>query len=947
MLTAWPALLMAQTFTQATGAMGVSNNSGGCVGVTDMNNDGFDDIVVLHNSRVLRIFYQMPNGWAAVDYGQISGNNQWGMAIGDISGSGHKDVIAGGSYDGVHHIKINSIGDFEDVDLANGSMFMQACNVVDIDNDGHLDYFACHDDGLSRIWTNDGSGNLVPNASLIDLTNYDTGDFPDTDHSGNYGSVWSDIDDNGTLDLVIAKCRQFVNDPYDPRRINQAWMNDGNGNWTEDALDRGMVLYEQSWTVDFGDVNNDGFFDCLLTNHSTTLKLLLNDGTGHFTDVTVAAGLDIDGFFLQAKMADFDNDGYLDVLYAGGAHSYFRNNGDGSFTQVNNMFPNNDLMHSFGIGDLNKDGFLDVYASYGDVYVDSDAQNPDILWMNNANANNWIAFDLEATDSNIDAVGAKIKIYGDFGVQVREVRAGESYGIVNSFHLNFGLGQATEVDMVEIYWPAGGFTSIINPEINTYHQIVEGDCVIAPFAITSSVTNVLCPGETATITAPSGFTYLWSNGATTPSIEVDETGFYSVIITDGQGCSAGSNAVGISIFQPEPAEITVNGELSLCEGSAVELIASQGESYTWSTNATEQSITVSEPGEYSVVILDQCGDEWESMSVNVVVYEAPEAPTTPVNWTINAEGGITETLPGNQIEWYALESEGAEEVLIATGNSIDLSGPEILSLAGFLPQFICARDVIEHDSPNVGGGKETNTQEGGQFQMNSNFWPVFDAHTDIVIETVKVYAGQNGPRTIALVNANGQTLQQATINIPEGEQIVELNFEVPQGENYGLRCTDASPQLWRDGPPAVIGYPFAIGDLATITTSSVSGANALNFYYFFYDWQVSIPTVECESVLACAAAAIVSVDEATAPSIASLYPNPARDYAYLQTNNFIGQNIVLSVLDAVGRTVAQRNVTISGNADRITLDVTALAPGMYLVNLRDGDRMATARLLVE
>lgn len=947
MLFAIPALVTAQSFTQATDAMGITNNSGGCVGVTDMNNDGYDDVVVLHNSRVLRIFYQMPDGWTAVDYGQVSGNNQWGMAIGDISETGHRDVISGGSYDGVHHIKINSIGDFEDLDLGNGSLFMQACNVVDIDNDGHLDYFACHDDALSRIWRNDGNGNLVPNSSLMDLTDYDTGNYPDTDHSGNYGSVWSDIDDNGTLDLAIAKCRQFVNNPFDPRRINQLWMNDGNGNWSEEALDRGLVLYEQSWTVDFGDVNNDGYFDCLITNHSTTLKLLMNDGTGNFTDVTVAAGLDVDGFFLQAKMSDFDNDGFIDVLYAGGEHSYFRNNGDGTFTQVNGMFPYSDTMHSFGIGDLNKDGFLDVYASYGDVYVDSDAQHPDILWMNDSNANNWIAFDLEATESNIDAVGAKVKIYGDFGVQVREIRAGESYGITNSFHLNFGLGQTEQVDLVEIYWPAGGVTEITNPEINTYHQVVEGACLLAPVSIETNVTGELCPGETATITAPEGFTYLWSNGETTQSIEVDATGFYSVIVTDGQNCSAGSNAVGITVIEAILPEITVNGELDFCEGGSVELIASPGQTYTWNNNAETQSITVTESGEYAVVVLDNCATGLSSMPVEVTVYDAPAIPNAPVNWTINANGGITETVPGDQIEWYALEVEGGEEVLIATGNSIEMTGAEIVAITGFVPQFICVKDMTVYGGDEASGGKLTNTEDGGQFHFNSNFWPVFDAHTDIIIETVKVYAGESGNRTIALIDANGQTLQETTINIPEGEQVIELNFEVPQGENYGLRCTNGNPQLWRDGPPAVIGYPFEIGGLATITTSSVSGANALNFYYFFYDWQLSTPTLECSSALACGNAAIVRVDDAQAPYIASLYPNPARDLAYLEVGSLVGEDLMLTIHDAFGRLVSERNLRVASTNERVVLDVAAFAPGLYLVSITNGEQLATGRLLVE
>ncbi|HAT47704.1 MAG TPA: hypothetical protein DCS71_02160, partial [Flavobacteriales bacterium] len=66
--------------------------------------------------------------------------------------------------------------------------------------------------------------------------------------------------------------------------INQLWVNDGNGGWTEEALERGLVLYEQSWTTDFADIDNDGDFDCLATNHSSTIKLLENDGTGYFTD---------------------------------------------------------------------------------------------------------------------------------------------------------------------------------------------------------------------------------------------------------------------------------------------------------------------------------------------------------------------------------------------------------------------------------------------------------------------------------------------------------------------------------------------------------------------------------------------------------------------------------------------------------------------------------------
>ena len=73
------------------------------------------------------------------------------------------------------------------------------------------------------------------------------------------------------------------------------------------------------------------------------MKLLENDGAGYFTDVVVAAGLVPGGFALQAKLANLDNDGFVDVFVAGGIHRVYQNNGDGTFTQVS-LFPGSDTM---------------------------------------------------------------------------------------------------------------------------------------------------------------------------------------------------------------------------------------------------------------------------------------------------------------------------------------------------------------------------------------------------------------------------------------------------------------------------------------------------------------------------------------------------------------------------------------------------------------------------
>jgi hypothetical protein len=195
-------------FTNSTHLLSNSDfHSGVAIAVADMNGDGLDDIVRLSQGRAIHIEYQQPGDvFLSYVFGEIAATSQWSICVADVDNSGYNDILVGGRYDKIKFLRADANGtDYEMAFLPGANMFIQASNLADINNDGFIDFFACHDDGESRIWGNDGSGNLIEADEWIDMAT-----VPPSDNSGNYGSVWTDFDNDGDLDLYIAKCRQGV-----------------------------------------------------------------------------------------------------------------------------------------------------------------------------------------------------------------------------------------------------------------------------------------------------------------------------------------------------------------------------------------------------------------------------------------------------------------------------------------------------------------------------------------------------------------------------------------------------------------------------------------------------------------------------------------------------------------------------------------------------------------
>jgi len=445
--------MCAQIFSDHTALITSLFTSTQPVGVADINNDGLDDIVRL-NSSTLEVQYQQASG-SFISSVISTQYFPWGMCIADIDRNGFNDILYGGQNEGSSSIQAVMMDDMgipdTSIDIP-ASIFVQGINFFDINLDGWIDLYACHDNAANKTL-------LMPSSSF----------------SGNYASNWCDYDNDGDSDVYISKCRLGISDPTNPRRINLLWENQGAGSFIEVAPARNVDAGNQSWSADFADIDNDGDMDLFVLNHTGDNNMYENvivNGEHTFMDIIASTGLNFPtDFDWQCFFEDFDNDGYVDLLITGPNNRLFRNNGNKTFRPWEDSFPGSFDIQNAAIGDLNHDGHLDIYATYGSW--SNPSSDTDKLLLNNGNENNWLAIRLTGTESNINAVGARLELFGSWGKQIREVNAGQGYGIMNTMTQHFGIGSSTTIDSLVVKWPNGLSTTVKDITPNQFIHVTE------------------------------------------------------------------------------------------------------------------------------------------------------------------------------------------------------------------------------------------------------------------------------------------------------------------------------------------------------------------------------------------------------------------------------------------------------------------------------------------
>lgn len=858
----------------------------------DMNGDNLDDIVRVTNNGIYVDYQQADGSFDGIYYQMpIQNTPNWSICAADINEDGYTDLLFGNG-SRVSFVMANSDGSGFVEDARPEYIFCQRSTFADIDNDGHLDAFVCHDVDQSHPYHNDGNGYLSLDISLL----------PTLDEAGNYSAIWVDYDNDGDIDLYITKCSGGA-PAGSPRRINLLYRNNGDGSFTEVGEEANMNDDDQSWTTVFEDFDNDGWFDAYIANHAWANRLMHNNGDGTFTDIIDGSGLpanDLGAWNCDGH--DFDNNGFVDIFCENNQEIHL-NNGDGTFTGY-------DLpMSRGGIGDFNNDGFLDVISGSN-------------MWVNNGNDNNYVKFNLEGLVSNKDAIGARVEIYGDWGIQVREVRAGESFSPMSTLTVHFGLGQADAIDQVVIKWPSGVITEVSNPEINTTHDLIEAPCIADASELSVGGPTTICPGESVELGAIAGESYTWSNGATTQSIDVTQSGTYYAIVWQEDGCASITNSIEVEVITEESPTIELQGPELFCEGTEVFLVAGPGSGYEWSNGMTDQTIAVTTGGEYFVTIDGLCENvELVSETISLTSLPAPEAPVAG-DVTINEPGFAEIEASGENLLWYADEM------------STEPIGEGSTFMTDFIEdsQTYWVEATIQYGGEEETGGKADNSGGGGL--PSTGAYSFFDVWEPFTLQTVKVYAvpgSGEGMRTVQLVNGSGVVLQEATFDLTEGEHILELGFEVPVGEGFSLRCPENN--LFRNS--SGVSYPYAIGTVGSIYDSFYGGS----YYYYFYDWQITKESFLCSSPRVAVNVSVVNVDNIESLNALNVYPNPARDYLMVELELTESKDVTIALSDMSGRVILNEQLNQKGLNIRHRVDLN-VAAGVYNLSITiDNERV--------
>jgi hypothetical protein len=444
--------------------------------------------------------------------------------------------------------------------------------------------------------------------------------------------------------------------------------------------------------------------------------------------------------------------------------------------------------------------------------------------------------------------------------------------------------------------------------------------------ITASAT-ALCPGATATLSVPTAATYLWSNGAITPSIATSTPGTYSVTVTNANGCSATSAPVTLTAATTPTVTVTPNGPVNFCTGSSVVLNsnASAGSTFLWSNGATTQNITASTSGVYFVTVTNAAGCQTMSNNIVVNAQQTFTATATALSPTTVCQGTPVTLVasPGSSYLW----SNGAttQGVNVTAGGPITVTVTNASGCTGTSAPINVTVLPVPNATINASG--PLTFCQGSSVNLTATGGSSYSWSTGA--NTASLAATASGNYVVTVTAANGCTdAEQVTVTVnavPSANVVMDGNSVLCPGETLTLSAAPGNTYAWSTGSTA---NEITVSNAGTygVTVTGSNGCSSNSGNIIITAGQSSASTID---VTALDAYTLNGVEYTTAGTFTQVIQNEAG------CDSTITLNLTLTVgLDELNGVAYE--VYPNPTADQFTIDASQAVYGTYSIQDAQG-----------
>lgn len=503
----------------------------------DINNNGYDDMLILGLGIEDQSVLYKNNGdgtFSALPNTGITSHMGPSIAAtwADYDNDGYLDVYivntANAGEENSANFLFRNNGDETFTRITEGEIVTDqswslGASWADFNKSGYVDMYVANFDSPNQLYVNNGDGTFTKATEGNLVTDDDT----------SYGAYWADINNNGWPDLFVANAFGTALPPDN----NCLYINNGDGTFekvtTGHIVNNLGISHGASW----GDYTNNGYLDLFVTNHDWSDNkvnfLYENNGDGTFTFVEAINVTTDENTSFGSAWLDVNNDGHLDLVVANNKSSnrhnfFYINNGDGTFTSVENDPLVTDVLRSFGVSvsDFNNNGYVDVFSA---TYSPNQENG---FYQNLGGTNNWLKIKLEGTVSNRAAIGARIYLWAGGLMQTREVASASGQYSSSSLVQHFGLASNQVVDSLHIIWPSNIIDKYYDVDANEQLNLIESSTMLEATFVVKEDSDDQQPIEGATISI-AGYNDIITDEYGMASIELSPDTYTAIVSMTG------------------------------------------------------------------------------------------------------------------------------------------------------------------------------------------------------------------------------------------------------------------------------------------------------------------------------------------------------------------------------------------------------------------------------